>query len=33
VSFVQVSGFYTRLDNAGEGSDRDVISLEAHIHF
>jgi hypothetical protein len=33
VSFVQVSGFYTRLDDAGEPNDRDVITLEGHLFF
>jgi hypothetical protein len=33
VSFVQVSAFYTRLDNAGDGRDVDQVSLELHLHF
>jgi hypothetical protein len=33
VSFLQFSGFYTRVDNAGDGSDLDVITLEAHVYF
>jgi len=33
VSFVQVSAYYTRFDNAGEANDLDRISLEAHLHF
>jgi hypothetical protein len=33
VNFVQVSAFYTRLDNAGEPADLDRLSLELHLHF
>ena len=33
VSFVQMSGYYTRLDDAGEPNDRDVITLEGHLYF
>jgi hypothetical protein len=33
VSFVQVSAYYTRFDNAGDANDLDRISLEAHLHF
>jgi len=33
VSFIQVSAYYTRLDNAGDDDDLDRISLEAHVHF
>ena len=33
VSYVQVSGFYTRLDDAGEPGDLDLITLEAHVYF
>lgn len=33
VSFVQVSAYYTRLDNAGKDNDLDRISVEAHLHF
>lgn len=33
VNFVQVSAFYTRLDNAGDPADLDRVSLEFHIHF
>jgi hypothetical protein len=33
VSFVQLSAFYTRLDNAGEPADLDRVSLELHVHF
>jgi hypothetical protein len=33
VNFVQLSAFYTRLDNAGEPTDLDRLSLELHIHF
>ena len=33
VSFVQLSAFYTRLDNAGDTRDVDQLSLELHLHF
>jgi hypothetical protein len=33
ISFVQLSAFYTRLDNAGEDEDLDQVSLELHLHF
>ncbi|UCF18818.1 MAG: hypothetical protein JSU87_12895 [Gemmatimonadota bacterium] len=33
VSFVQVSGYFTRFDNAGDSDDLDRVSLEAHLHF
>lgn len=33
VSFVQLSAFYTRLDNAGDADDVDRLSLEVHLHF
>ncbi len=33
VSYVQVSGFYTHLNNAAGTNDLDVITLEAHIYF
>jgi hypothetical protein len=33
VSFVQVSAYYTRFDNAGDENDLDRISIEAHLHF
>jgi hypothetical protein len=33
ISFVQISAFYTRLDNAGESDDVDQVSLELHLHF
>jgi hypothetical protein len=33
ISFVQLSAFYVRLDNAGEGDDVDRVTLELHLHF
>jgi hypothetical protein len=33
VSFVQVSGFFTRLDNAGDLNDTSRLSLEVHLLF
>ncbi len=33
VNFVQLSAFYTRLDNAGDARDVDRLSLELHLHF
>ena len=33
ISFVQLSAFYTRFDNAGQPDDQDRVSLEAHLHF
>ncbi len=33
VSFVQLSAFYIRLDNAGEPDDLDRVMLELHLHF
>jgi hypothetical protein len=33
VSFVQLSAFYTRFDNAGRSDDEDRVSLEAHLLF
>jgi hypothetical protein len=33
VSFVQISAFYTMLDVPGVTTDRDFVSLEAHLHF
>ena len=33
VSFVQVSAFYVRHDNAGQGTDLDRVTLELHLHF
>lgn len=33
VSFVQLSAFYIRLDNAGEDDDADRVTLELHLHF
>ncbi len=33
VSFVQLSAFYTRLDNAGDTNDVDRVSVELHLHF
>ncbi len=32
-SFVQVSTFYTRLDNAGDTNDLHRVSVELHLHF
>jgi hypothetical protein len=33
ISFIQLSAYYTRLDNAGDENDLDRITLEAHVHF
>lgn len=33
VSFVQVSAYYTRFDNAGDQNDLDRFSIEGHLHF
>jgi hypothetical protein len=33
ISFVQVSAFYVRLDEAGEDRDLDRLTLELHLHF
>jgi hypothetical protein len=33
LSFLQVSAYFTRLDNAGDGNDLDRLSVEAHLHF
>lgn len=32
-SFVQLSGYFTRFDNAGDEDDLSRISLEVHLHF
>jgi hypothetical protein len=33
ISFLQVSAYFTRLDNAGDANDLDRLSVEAHLHF
>jgi hypothetical protein len=33
ISFLQVSAYFTRLDNAGDENDLDRLSVEAHLHF
>ncbi len=33
ISFVQLSAFFTRLDNAGDANDLNRVSLEVHLHF
>lgn len=32
-SFVQVSGYFTRFDEAGDEADQSRVSLEVHLHF